>query len=127
MTNPPTLDDDTRRALEEAAIALYRLERVAFPGLAFHRDHVAVSGQHDAAGDIGAQCGVEIGLPALGIEAAPARHAVAFQALGNEVDQLHVRLGRNRVEGDLPFDHLQGRRRSCGHLQSSIASSATLK
>ena len=53
-------------AAVELAAALDDGEGIALPGLARHRHHVGMAGQHDAAGDLRPDGGKEVGLRAVG-------------------------------------------------------------
>ncbi|MNI17821.1 hypothetical protein D3C73_712090 [compost metagenome] len=87
------------------AARLAQAERLDRPGLAVHRHHVGVTGQHDAAGHARADRGQQIGLGPLGVVDQFAIHAQFVQVVAHELDQLQVRIAADRGEPDQSREH----------------------
>lgn len=85
-------------------------EGVGAPGLARHRDHVGMAGEHDAAVDPRADRGEQGGLVAGRVGHALERDAEARQVIGDPVDQREVRFRTLGVEGHEPRQQVEGGR-----------------
>ena len=70
----------------EQAVAHLGLKRVGAPGLPVNRHHVGVARQHDTARPF-AKGGEEVGLAAIGVEAAAYGGAMTRQNFGRPVNQ----------------------------------------
>ena len=109
-------------AAVQAAGALGEAEGIAGPVLAGDRDDVGVAGEDDAAGDRRADEGEEARLLAGLVGQAERGHAELGEVGLDEVDEVEVRAGRDRREGDEAGQHL-ARVEPGGHVRSFPARS----
>ena len=97
-----------RAARMKAAVAFGQSERIARPLLPRDGNHIGVARQQHAAPIGWADCRIEIGL-ALAGAAARMRNPVAFEIIGDPIDQREVGARRGRVERHQPVEDLNRR------------------
>ena len=97
----------------EPAVALRQLEGIAGPVLAVDRHHVGVAREHDAARDVRADGGEEIGLLARLVVDPEMRNAPAVEIVLDEFDQGNVAVAAGGVEGDEARQHLFASNKFC--------------
>ena len=85
-------------------------ERVGGPGLAIDRHGIDMAGQSNAAGHLGADDRVQIGLLAAGPGADPIGYRVLVQPAADEIDQRQVGVAAGGVETNELGQHLGGSR-----------------